>query len=219
MEHIIHSIEPVFDAESRVLILGTMPSPKSREVQFYYGHPQNHFWRIMEAIWPPSQRQMVTDSYENRIAWLLDHGLGLWDVYASCHREGSLDQAIEDAEWNDFAALREQWSAQWSNTAALAVATVANTWANRRWTFGVTGAKGAATHQLQGFLVFALTWALTSGGLHLLAAEWPGAPRWVEVAAVAVATFTSTAVKYVLMRYWMFSRIVSNPRRGSHRPH
>ena len=118
-----------------------------------------------------------------------------------------------------FAALREQWSAQWSNTAALAVATVANTWANRRWTFGVTGAKGAATHQLQGFLVFALTWALTSGGLHLLAAEWPGAPRWVEVAAVAVATSTSTAVKYVLMRYWMFRRIVSNPRRGSHRPH
>ncbi|MCA0322284.1 MAG: GtrA family protein [Actinobacteria bacterium] len=118
-----------------------------------------------------------------------------------------------------FAALREQWSAQWSNTAALAVATVANTWANRRWTFGVTGAKGAATHQLQGFLVFALTWTLTSGGLHLLAAEWPGAPRWVEVAAVAVATFTSTAVKYVLMRYWMFRRIVSNPRRGSHRPH
>ena len=43
MEHIIHSIEPVFDAESRVLILGTMPSPKSREVQFYYGHPQNRF--------------------------------------------------------------------------------------------------------------------------------------------------------------------------------
>jgi putative flippase GtrA len=118
-----------------------------------------------------------------------------------------------------FAALREQWSAQWSNTAALAVATVANTWANRRWTFGVTGAKGAATHQLQGFLVFALTWTLTSGGLHLLAAEWPGAPRWVEVAAVAVATVTSTAVKYVLMRYWMFRRIVSNPRRGSHRPH
>ena len=43
MEHIIHSIEPVFDTESRVLILGTMPSPKSREVQFYYGHPQNRF--------------------------------------------------------------------------------------------------------------------------------------------------------------------------------
>ena len=47
MEHIIHSIEPVFDTESRVLILGTMPSPKSREVQFYYGHPQNRFWRVL----------------------------------------------------------------------------------------------------------------------------------------------------------------------------
>ena len=50
MEHIIHSIEPVFDAESRVLILGTMPSPKSREVQFYYGHPQNRFWRVLAAV-------------------------------------------------------------------------------------------------------------------------------------------------------------------------
>ena len=50
MEHIIHSIEPVFDTESRVLILGTMPSPKSREVQFYYGHPQNRFWRVLAAV-------------------------------------------------------------------------------------------------------------------------------------------------------------------------
>jgi hypoxanthine-DNA glycosylase len=98
-------LRPVVSDATVLLVLGSFPGAASLAAQQYYGHPQNHFWRILEAIWPPSQRQMVTDSYENRIAWLLDHGLGLWDVYASCERQGSLDTAIRHAEVNDFAAL------------------------------------------------------------------------------------------------------------------
>jgi hypoxanthine-DNA glycosylase len=98
-------LSPVVSDATVLLVLGSFPGAASLAVQQYYGHPQNHFWRILEAIWPPSHRQMVTDSYENRIAWLLDHGLGLWDVYASCERQGSLDTAIRHPVVNDFAAL------------------------------------------------------------------------------------------------------------------
>jgi len=98
-------LPPVVCANTALLILGSFPGAASLAAQQYYGHPQNHFWRILQAIWPSSQRPMVLESYENRIQWLLDHGLGLWDVYGSCERQGSLDTAIRNAEVNDFAAL------------------------------------------------------------------------------------------------------------------
>jgi hypoxanthine-DNA glycosylase len=99
-------LSPVVSDHTALLILGSFPGTASLAAQQYYGHPQNHFWRILQAIWPSSQRQMVMDSYENRIQWLLDHGLGLWDVYASCERRGSLDTAIRHAQVNDFASLK-----------------------------------------------------------------------------------------------------------------
>jgi hypoxanthine-DNA glycosylase len=99
-------LPPMIARHTALLILGSFPGAASLAVQQYYGHPQNHFWRILQAIWPSSQRQMVTDSYENRIHWLLDHGLGLWDVYASCERQGSLDTAIRHAQVNDFDSLK-----------------------------------------------------------------------------------------------------------------
>ena len=98
-------LPPVVSDATVLLVLGSFPGAASLAARQYYGHPQNHFWRILEAIWPSSQRQMVTDRYENRIAWLLDHGLGLWDVYASCERQGSLDAAIRRPVVNDFAGL------------------------------------------------------------------------------------------------------------------
>ena len=104
-------LPPVVSDATVLLVLGSFPGAASLAARQYYGHPQNHFWRILEAIWPSSHRQMVTDSYENRIAWLLDHGLGLWDVYASCERQGSLDTAIRNAEVNDFAALAARCTA------------------------------------------------------------------------------------------------------------
>ena len=101
MEHIIHSIEPVFDAESRVLILGTMPSPKSREVQFYYGHPQNRFWRVLAAVLGVE----VPQSVSVKKAMLLRHRIALWDVLAECEITGASDSSIRNPVANDLSVI------------------------------------------------------------------------------------------------------------------
>ncbi len=101
MEHIIHSIEPVFDAESRVLILGTMPSPKSREVQFYYGHPQNRFWRVLAAV----LGEEVPQSVPEKKAMLLRHRIALWDVLAECEITGASDSSIRNPVANDLSVI------------------------------------------------------------------------------------------------------------------
>ena len=97
------------------------------------------------------------------------------------------------------------WSAQWANTAALAFATVVNTGVNRRWTFGIRRREGAFTNQVQGFGVFALTWAVTALALWGFGALWPTAPTLASTLILAVATVTSTALKFILMRHWMFA--------------
>ena len=101
MEHIIHSIEPVFDTESRVLILGTMPSPKSREVQFYYGHPQNRFWRVLAAV----LGEEVPRSVPEKKAMLLRHRIALWDVLAECEITGASDSSIRNPVANDLSVI------------------------------------------------------------------------------------------------------------------
>ena len=101
MEHIIHSIGPVFDAESRVLILGTMPSPKSREVQFYYGHPQNRFWRVLAAVLGEELPQSVPE----KKAMLLRHRIALWDVLAECEITGASDSSIRNPVANDLSVI------------------------------------------------------------------------------------------------------------------
>ena len=101
MEHIIHSIEPIFDTESRVLILGTMPSPKSREVQFYYGHPQNRFWRVLAAV----LGEEVPRSVPEKKAMLLRHRIALWDVLAECEITGASDSSIRNPVANDLSVI------------------------------------------------------------------------------------------------------------------
>ena len=101
MEHIIHSIEPVFDAESRVLILGTMPSPKSREVQFYYGHPQNRFWQVLAAVLGEELPQSVPE----KKAMLLRHRIALWDVLAECEITGASDSSFRNPVANDLSVI------------------------------------------------------------------------------------------------------------------
>jgi hypoxanthine-DNA glycosylase len=98
-------LAPLVSPATRVLILGSFPGARSLQTQQYYGHPQNQFWKILQAILPSRGGGICEDSYENRSAWLLEQGLGLWDVYASCEREGSLDSAIRNAVPNDIAAL------------------------------------------------------------------------------------------------------------------
>jgi hypoxanthine-DNA glycosylase len=100
-------LPPLLSSRTRLLILGSFPGVASLAAQQYYGHPQNHFWRILQAIWPSSPIGTGADSYQIRSEWLLDRRLGLWDVYAACEREGSLDSRIRQAQLNDFAAIRQ----------------------------------------------------------------------------------------------------------------
>ena len=99
-------LPPVISSHTKLLVLGSFPGAASLERQQYYAHPQNHFWKILQAIWPDAHWKISADSYEKRSDWLLERGLGLWDVYAACEREGSLDTAIRNAAVNDFASLK-----------------------------------------------------------------------------------------------------------------
>lgn len=99
-------LAPIVSSGTAVLILGSFPGGRSLAERQYYAHPQNHFWKILQAIWPAHPLPLgAEESYAGRCAWLLARGLGLWDVYAACEREGSLDTAIRNAEVNDIAAL------------------------------------------------------------------------------------------------------------------
>lgn len=91
-----------------LLVLGSFPGAASLAAQQYYAHPQNQFWRIFQAILSVSPRQMDLDSYEKRINWLLEKGVGIWDVYAACERQGGLDSAIRQPEVNDFSVLHRR---------------------------------------------------------------------------------------------------------------
>jgi hypoxanthine-DNA glycosylase len=99
-------LPPLVSGQTRLLILGSFPGLTSLAAQQYYGHPQNHFWKILQAIWPSSPIMTGADSYKIRSEWLLARQLGLWDVYAACEREGSLDSAIRRPVVNDFAAIQ-----------------------------------------------------------------------------------------------------------------
>jgi len=99
---VLEGLAPIVDADTRLIVLGSFPGVASLQAQQYYGHPRNHFWPILGALW---QLDLRAASYAQRIAAARAHGLGLWDVYATCRREGSLDSAIEDARLNDLAAL------------------------------------------------------------------------------------------------------------------
>lgn len=102
-----HGLAPVAGAHTVVLVLGSFPGVASLQARQYYAHPQNHFWKILQALWPRHPLPPAgPDGYPDRCAWLLARGLGLWDVYQSCEREGSLDTSIRHARLNDFASLR-----------------------------------------------------------------------------------------------------------------
>ncbi len=99
--HVQHTFEPVFDEHSRILILGSFPSVKSRENQFYYGHPQNRFWKLMALL----LNVPVPQSTDEKKTMLLTHGLALWDVLASCDIKGSSDSSIKNAVPADISQI------------------------------------------------------------------------------------------------------------------
>lgn len=96
-------LPPVVARHTRLVVLGSFPGAASLAAQQYYAFPRNHFWPILSAIWGVD---LVAAAYAERLEEVKRRGLGLWDVYAACRREGSLDSAIQAAEYNDFAALR-----------------------------------------------------------------------------------------------------------------
>lgn len=103
METVLHPLPPVWDQDSRVLILGTMPSPKSREAGFYYGHPRNRFWPVMAAIYGES----VPMGTEERRCFCLRHNIALWDVLSSCEINGAEDSSIRHASPNPIEQILE----------------------------------------------------------------------------------------------------------------
>lgn len=95
-------LAPVIAPNARLVVLGSFPGVASLQARQYYAHPRNHFWPILSAIW---DIDLVGMPYERRLEEVRRRGLGIWDVYAACRREGSLDSAIEAAEPNDLAML------------------------------------------------------------------------------------------------------------------
>ena len=87
-----HPIAPVYDEHSNILILGSFPSVKSREQGFFYGHPQNRFWRVLAAVYG----NQVPQTVKEKKAFLLQNGVAVWDVIASCEIQGSADSSIKD---------------------------------------------------------------------------------------------------------------------------
>lgn len=96
-----HSLEPVFDGSSAILVLGTMPSPVSREAGFYYSHPQNRFWQVLSAVFD----EPLPYTNEQKKQFALSHGIALWDVLASCEIDGSEDSSIKKPVANDLSLV------------------------------------------------------------------------------------------------------------------
>ena len=97
----IHPFPPLYDENSKILILGSFPSVKSREQMFFYGHPQNRFWRVLGAVF--SCDAPVTT--EEKREFLIKRNIALWDVIASCDIEGSSDSSIKNVKANDLSQI------------------------------------------------------------------------------------------------------------------
>jgi len=96
-----HSIDPVYDQNSRILILGSFPSVKSRESEFFYGHPQNRFWKVLAAVF----NQDIPADVLQKKAFLLRNHIALWDVIGSCDITGSSDSTIKNVTANDISRI------------------------------------------------------------------------------------------------------------------
>ncbi len=101
MQKIHHPFPPLYDENSKILILGSFPSVKSREQMFFYGHPQNRFWRVLAAVLGCEIPKTVPE----KRTLLLSHGIALWDVIASCEINGSSDSSITNVAVNDLSEI------------------------------------------------------------------------------------------------------------------
>jgi hypoxanthine-DNA glycosylase len=103
---VLQGLAPLLSKATRLLVLGSFPGAASLQKQQYYGHAQNHFWKITATLLSPDASYVLAMAYAKRCDWLLEHGVGLWDVYAACEREGSLDSNIRHAQPNDLSLVQ-----------------------------------------------------------------------------------------------------------------
>ena len=96
-----HPFPPIYNKNSKILILGSFPSVKSREQMFFYGHPQNRFWKVISAVLECCEPETI----EEKQTLLLEHGIALWDVIASCEINGSADSSIKNVVVNDLSKI------------------------------------------------------------------------------------------------------------------
>ena len=97
----VHEIDPVYDKDSKILILGSFPSVASRETGFFYGHPRNRFWKVLSALFEEKEPETI----EEKKYFLLRNHIAVWDVIASCEIEGSSDASIRNIEVNDLEGI------------------------------------------------------------------------------------------------------------------
>lgn len=143
----LSGLAPVVDAGTRLVVLGSFPGAASLAAGQYYGHPRNQFWPLLGAIW---RIDLASIPYEARLAEIARRGLGLWDVYAACRRQGSLDSAIREAEPNELGLLRRL---------APRLEAVAHNGGESARSAGLTAALGLAVHRLPSSSPANATWS------------------------------------------------------------
>jgi len=130
----LQGLAPLVSPATQVLVLGSFPGVRSLQLQQYYAHPHNQFWPILQQLWPQAGWPPDGD-YARRCACALAQGLGIWDVYANCEREGSLDSAIRKARLNDFPGLLRALPTTAVRAFAMRVPWN-NRWPTRAWPVG-----------------------------------------------------------------------------------
>ena len=100
-QKLTHTFDPIYNEDSKILILGSFPSVKSREIDFYYGHPQNRYWKVLANI----LEVPVPETPDEKRRMLLDNHIAIWDVIHSCSIIGSSDSSIKDVVVNDFTEI------------------------------------------------------------------------------------------------------------------
>lgn len=103
-QHVVHTFGPLYNKDSRILILGSIPSPASREVGFYYGHPRNRFWMVLAEVYGVP----LPETIEEKKALVLSHGLALWDVIEECDIIGASDSSVKNVVPTDIPSILEQ---------------------------------------------------------------------------------------------------------------
>ena len=102
-KHLTHTFDPIYNNDSKILILGSFPSVKSREIDFYYGHPQNRYWKVLASVLGVE----VPHTPIEKTRMLLENHIAIWDVIHSCSIIGSSDSSIKDVVVNDFSKIIE----------------------------------------------------------------------------------------------------------------